>query len=81
VAVGGKRMEALWKIAAPAGVALTLATWLLFKYTRATSPDPLGPSDLTVVFAFWFCVTLVARWTWRHFLKKSPQSSPEPPKP
>jgi hypothetical protein len=82
VAVGGKHMEALWKIAAPASVVLTLATWLLFKYARATSPDPLGPADLTVVFAFWFCVTLVARWIWRHFLKKSPQSSsPEAPKP
>jgi hypothetical protein len=68
-------MEALWKIAAPISVVLTLSTGLLFKYARATSPDPLGTAELTFVFAFWFCATLTVRWIWRRFAKKSPQGS------
>jgi hypothetical protein len=74
-------MEALWKIAAPISVGLTLATWLLFKYARATSLDPLGPAELTFVFAFWFAVTLLARWLWRLFAKKPAGGAPhETPK-
>jgi hypothetical protein len=75
-------MEALWKIAAPISVALTLATWLLFKYAGATSSNPLGASELTFVFAFWFAVTLVVRWLWRLFARRSAGGSPhEAPKP
>ena len=62
-------MKDLWRITAPASVVLTLATWLVFKYASATSPDPLGVAETTVVFAFWFAVTAGVRWLWRRFRK------------
>jgi hypothetical protein len=65
------QMETLWKIAAPVSIALTLATWLLFTYARATTSNPLGASELTFVFAFWFALTLVVRWLWRIFARRS----------
>jgi len=75
-------MEALWKIAAPVSVGLTLATWLFFKYATATSADSLGPSELTFVFAFWFALTLVVRWLWNVFAKKQTGGPPhETPRP
>jgi hypothetical protein len=74
-------MEALWKIAAPTSIALTLATWLFFKYSAATDSAPLGVAELTFVFAVWFVATLAVRWLWRLFANKpAGGSSHEAPK-
>jgi uncharacterized membrane protein HdeD (DUF308 family) len=74
-------MEALWKIAAPTSIALTLATWLFFKYSAATDSAPLGAAELTFFFAVWFVATLAVRWLWRFFAnKRAGGSSHEAPK-
>jgi hypothetical protein len=74
-------MEALWKIAAPASIVLTLATWLFFKYSWVTDSAPLNGAELTFVFAVWFVVTLAVRWMWRLFVKKPAGGANETPKP
>jgi len=71
----------LWKFAAPIALVLTVATWLFFAYSSTTT-DHLNAAQTTVVFAFWFVVTLSMRWVWRYVFKKSSGgSSHDIPKP
>jgi hypothetical protein len=54
-------MSDLWKVAAPVSAVLTLATWLLFRYSDITSSIPLSKKETTFVFAFWFAIVAIVR--------------------
>jgi len=54
-------MSDLWKVAAPLSAVLTLATWLLFRYSVVSGQVPLSKAETTFIFAAWFGIVAAVR--------------------
>lgn len=63
-------MKEIWKVAAPGSFILTTATWLVFRYSEASSTLPLNKLETTFVFAFWFGVLALVVWISKRLRRK-----------